>query len=670
MTPLDAWREQLRSDPGKIIAGILEGRLDRGPWQRAEAVDFLLDLADADGAIAETTADVLLDWMRDQLIWDDRKRLLYGERAHAGQLADALAVFQRLDAPKAASRFAERHTWYESRTRPMRFDARLDLHRLLWLATAFQQRDERFLARWLEICGRAARLGDGWEEWLRIGLLGLRKLKNHAIPAERQALAGLLLFRRKAPHPMPKEAEEFETRQIEVLKELFARGPAYWPAVFAEVREQQPHTLASPAWLLAGTAPRGKTVTAWARPSKQAREKLEQRIKREPPQSVWRALESFFGDYYRYARHSGDTESLAKTVGNLGRLILGRHPATDILRPLLSWARLALDWDSGDAHRWNLVADCRIALGDFAGAKNLLWEAVRRFPRSTVCRNSLAELLRECGETIEAAALLRKTMEDFPNDAHCRTILAELLRERGATEEAQTLLRKTMEDFPSNTVCRNSLAELLRERGETDEALTLLLETVKNFPHDKVCRTILDKLRKPQAAPGGKIQAPQFGLAKSSVSTVTAPQRASTPLGSAAFDDDPLTPWAAERAPLIRIAFNFEQNRETQRLIQAARSGGAAELAEAALHLLFPEDALLREALRARPDSSALRLLAAGQNAEQGLKIADDMPETEAVLRDLYGSATDGQSWLSHFRAAVLACADLTPPPVWKWEVA
>jgi hypothetical protein len=35
------------------VAGVLEGWLDRGSWQRAEASDFLLDLANADNALSE-----------------------------------------------------------------------------------------------------------------------------------------------------------------------------------------------------------------------------------------------------------------------------------------------------------------------------------------------------------------------------------------------------------------------------------------------------------------------------------------------------------------------------------------------------------------------------------------------------------------------------------------
>ena len=89
MNALDSWREQLRNDPAKSVAGVLEGWLDRGPWQRAEASDFLVDLAEADTVLSENTALAVLDWSREKLGWDDRKRLNYGEIAHASQLAEA-----------------------------------------------------------------------------------------------------------------------------------------------------------------------------------------------------------------------------------------------------------------------------------------------------------------------------------------------------------------------------------------------------------------------------------------------------------------------------------------------------------------------------------------------------------------------------------------------------
>ncbi len=210
MNALEPWRQQLRADPARVVAGTLEGWLDRGPWQRAETTDFLLDLSDSDTELCELAATAVLAWARDKLSWDDCKRLRYGEIAHASQLADAFAILQRLDAPRAAYQFIEQHAWYESRTRPLRFDERLDLHRLFWLATAFRQADDRFLPRWLEHCGHAARLAPGWREWLRIGLTGLRKLNHGPLPAELQALAGLLAIPptalatrclKKLPHP-------------------------------------------------------------------------------------------------------------------------------------------------------------------------------------------------------------------------------------------------------------------------------------------------------------------------------------------------------------------------------------------------------------------------------------------------------------------------------------
>jgi hypothetical protein len=129
---------------------------------------------------------------------------------------------------------------------------------------------------------------------------------------------------------------------------------------------------------------------------------------------------------------------------------------------------------------------------------------------------------------------------------------------------------------------------------------------------------------------------------------------------------DPLYAWAAERAPIIRLALGFDPQAETrQRLTEAARTGGAAELAEVALRLLFPDEATpLDDALRVRPGSSALRLLLADKDAAQGRRIAEDAPETRPVIEALYQTEADSEAWRYRLPEAVLACADLSPPPV------
>lgn len=623
MNPFDPWCDQLRSDPAHTVAGVLEGWLDRGPWQRTEPVDFLLDLADANTDLSEIAAAALLDWTREKLTWDDRRRLRYGERAHAGQLADALATLQRLKAPRADYQLAEQHSWFEARIRPLRFDERLDLPRLLWLATAFLQPDERFLTRWLEMCGQAARLTPGWREWLRVGLTGLRKLPANSLPAEQQALAGLLLFEHKIKPPYPQEAAEFAARQFEVLKELFHRGPQYWPSVLAEVRERLPEQRVLPAWMPGEsmqTKPKGKPV---APPTFQDVQRMTKCISAEPiTEALWQSLNGLFSRYLSHARHTGEGVHLVMTVGNLGNVLLKRRPSSTILRSLLAWIRTALDWDAGNAYLWTRLADCRRALGQLDEAEDTLWEGVRRFPDDDVIRSILAELLRDKGETGEAEVVLRETMLRFPDDAHSRTMFAELLRDKGEHEAAEKLL----------------------------------LETLKHHPDNEVVRTLLDN---PHKHADGHGKPHQFGDTE-----ILSPGDEAT----AVLDDDPLIPWAAERAPLIRMAHGIAQQGDVhEALIQAARSGGAAELAEAALWLLFPDDAALslEDALRARPDSLALRLFQSGRDADLGLRLAETAPEAESVLHALYRPNTDISTWDVRFRDAVLACADLTPPPAW-----
>ena len=704
MNPLDHWRDQLRNEPDKFVAGVLEGWLDRGPWQRAEASDFLVDVAEADPALSEITATAILDWAREKLAWDDRKRLHYGEIAHASQLADAFAVFQRLDAPAAARQLADQHAWFESRTQPMRFDAYLDLHRLLWLATAFRQSDDRFLPRWLGICGQSAWLSEGWQEWLRLGLMGLRKLGGHGIPAEQQALAGLLLFHQRASHPLPAEAAQFEARQFEMLKELFPRGPTYWPSVLAEVRERAHEWRDLPAWMHSPASAKKTGQIFASLPTLQEVKAIKKRIRQSQlSNKLWQECADLFHRFRIHAQYTGYSEFLIKTVSNLAMQLLKRGPSPAILVDLAEWVRLALDWGPSNVYLWTLLADCRRALGQDQEAEDILWEALRRFPDNAHCRTILAELLRDAGKTGDAETLLRETMRDFPDNAHCRTILAELLRDAGKTGDAETLLRETMRDFPDNAHCRTILAELLRDAGKTGDAETLLRETMRDFPDNAHCRNILAELllkrgeteeaetllrETMQDLPANELcrnilavlllKRGETEEAETLLRETGKAGDAETLLRETMRDfpdnapcrnifDDPMIPWASERAEVIRLAFGMERDMQQtyERLRQAAREGGAAELAETALRLLFPEDVPpLAESLRARPHSTALRLLEAGQDTQRGLCIADDAPETKRVLQFLYQTQTGTDTWLSRFRSAVLACADQSPPPI------
>jgi tetratricopeptide (TPR) repeat protein len=661
MSALQPWREQLHADPARVVAGVLDGWLDRGPWQRAEAMDFLLDLADGDATLSEQTAAAVLSWARDRLSWDERRRLRFGEIAHASRLADGFAVLQRLEAPQTAYQLAEQHAWFEARTRSMQFDGHLDLHRLLWLATAFQQRDDRFLPRWLAFCGDAARLLPGWQEWLRLGLTGLRMLSQGELPADQQALAGLLVFHQRAPRPLPPDAAKFEQRQLEVLKTLFPRGPTYWPEKLAEARERWPERRELPAWM---HAPNGKKAPrqtlGGSLPTLDEVRKMGDRIRKDrPDRLLWQAIESVFRRCDDYALRSGDGEFLVKTVSNLGDRFLKRRPDAEGLHALLAWIRIGLDWDAGSAHLWTRLAECLSALNQDPAAEHILWEALRRFPDNEICRTSLAELLREQGQPDAAEALLRETMARFPDDVICRASLAELLLASERLAEAETLLEATIKQFPNDAHSRSILAKAWLKHGEKAKAEALLGESVRLFPRDKFFPTMLHAL--------------QAGRHDAAVAREKPPQRRPKtfaprkPHEPAAALPDPLYAWAAERAPIIRWAFGLDRDADIRQQLQAAaHDGGAAELAEVALRLLFPEDALpLEDALRVRPGSPALRLLQAGPDSARGLRIAEAMPEAEPVLRSLYQTKADSSAWQPRFRAAVLAVADLSPPPVY-----
>ena len=120
-------------------------------------------------------------------------------------------------------------------------------------------------------------------------------------------------------------------------------------------------------------------------------------------------------------------------------------------------------------------AACRTGLAEVLAERGRIDEAIQVYGEAVqisrtngYARDGLAKVLirrRRDNDLAEAERLLRGTMELSRGDTVCRSTLAELLKDQQRYDEAANLCRETVEGFPRDTFSRNILAEILFVQG-------------------------------------------------------------------------------------------------------------------------------------------------------------------------------------------------------------
>ncbi len=490
---LEKYKAQLRDDGKAALRALLNGTASLGRLSAAESEDAV----DAILASEPRDSDVVRGFDRGcaELLEEFRSTLLQQEgrsfRIELAKLVTLVTIIRRLLPEQTVVDLDRRYVLWSGFFENFVVDRGLDLRREYFRILALSQdiaadhglEPRRLMPLWLSVCAESGDSGRYDASYLRIALLGLRRLPlgDDFDANEDFALQGLA---RWAVTQRPSTAA-FE-REWRILEGDFPRDAGFWTdrvqaAITAAERELSERTRGAET-----TFP----VAAWWRedvdihPNERAVSRTI--FSTEPvPMSEWQPvlnsveqpldqirtpIETIMRRQQRYADVSGDVFYLVRTACNFGmRLIEKGAPDERGERGALavSLATLAFDYDPVNVFAWSLMRDALAAAGRIADAELVGWEAIRRFPENLQWRTQLATVLSVySGKAEEAAALLRETTALFPEEPYARTQLATVLADDlRRTADARDILNNAITDGVANDVTRSLLQKLDQGRA-------------------------------------------------------------------------------------------------------------------------------------------------------------------------------------------------------------
>ena len=528
--PFVAWGRRLRESPETALDDILSGTGGRGTQQRSEPEDFLADLlahpAHRDVRTRLTTRldAVLQEWIKSRLGWPPGQISRFGTRAYAAQVADGLRVAARLPMKATARELMRDQVMWEDRVRGLRWPGDIDLLREFDLVLVQHQTDSRFAPRWFSACDEAAWGSPYWRNRLSIGLLGLRKLPAEAdVNPELMAATALARFGAMALlHGMnAAQVERVFRRRAAAMTVLYPRHDAYWRELWSEVLDRLPGRIKSEAPILRGwlryptgahdeasngdNQRNGGSRYRFPLPGLTRLRWLLQDIEESHALDVdlWNRVRELILDHWHHASESGESYDSVRTTINLCDRLLRLEPDSSSLEQMHLWAVWAVEAATDNPYTWDLWAKVLLALGQEDACISVRWESTRRFPESSLLRNSLAYTLTEQQHWEVAENLLRETMQDFPDDLYCRNILAGLLIRTERATEAESLLIDTMANARDDIVSRHILAWMLWRQGRRDQAAAEIAELAAVEPENPYVKTLTAPIRQ-QGTPWGE----------------------------------------------------------------------------------------------------------------------------------------------------------------------
>lgn len=141
-----------------------------------------------------------------------------------------------------------------------------------------------------------------------------------------------------------------------------------------------------------------------------------------------------------------------------------------------------LDEHPGDTTVVLVLANKRLASGEFVEAAELYSAILRRVPDHIVAINNLAWLSLQLDDNANALRLVRQGMELAPDDPRMMDTLAEIFMSDGNYTEALPLLKRAALSDDSNPGLQVRLARALAGTGSPEDARELLRKTLKANP--------------------------------------------------------------------------------------------------------------------------------------------------------------------------------------------
>jgi len=397
-------------------------------------------------------------------------------------------------------------------------DRGLDLRREFFQVLALSQdvaaehglEPRRLMPLWLSVCAESGDTGRYDASYLRVALLGLRRLPlgSEFDANEDFALQGLA---RWAVTQRP-STTAFE-REWRILEGVFPRDVGFWTdrvqaaitaaeSELSELTKGAETTFPVAAWWREDVDihPDARTVARnifFAEPVPMNEWQSVLRSVAQPLDEIKMRVETLMNRQRRYADVSGDVFYLVRTACNFGMRLIEMGAQDERFergKLAVSLATLAFKYDPMNIYAWSLMRDALAAAGRIADAELVGWEAIRRFPEDCRWRNQLATVLTiHSGKVKEAVALLRETIALFPQEPYARTQLATVLADdMQCADEAGDVLAAAIAEGVANDATKSLQQKLNQKRPlrrakpharAVEDASTLALPTAMARRH-------------------------------------------------------------------------------------------------------------------------------------------------------------------------------------------
>lgn len=490
---LEEYKAQLRDDGKVALRALLNGTASLGRLSAAEPEDAM----DAILALETRDSDFVRGFDRGctELLEEFRQTLLQQEdrsfRIELAKLVTLVTIIRRLLPEQTVADFHRRYVLWCGFFENFVVDRGLDLRREFFRILALSQdvaanhrlKPRRLMPLWLSVCAESGDTGRYDASYLRVALLGLRRLPlgDDFDANENFALQGLA---RWAVTQRP-STPAFE-REWRILKGVFPRDTGFWTdrvqaaitaaeSELSELTKGAETTFPVAAWwrkdvdihLDARTAARNIFL---AEPVPMNEWQPVLRSIAQPLDQIKTRIETIMNRQRRYADVSGDVFYLVRTACNFGMRLIKKGSEDERVergKLAVSLATLAFDYDPENVYAWSLMRDALAASGRIADAELVGWEAIRRFPEDCQWRTQLATVLTVySGKAEETAALLQETIALFPEEPFARNQLATVLADdMQCTAEARKVLDVAIAEGVADDATRSLLQKLDQERA-------------------------------------------------------------------------------------------------------------------------------------------------------------------------------------------------------------
>ncbi len=504
----EQWKEHLRTDGQAALRALLDGTASLGRLSAAEPEDAVAALLGSGSDSPELTVALDAGCMKLLEVFEATLLQQTGRmfQIELLKLTTLLTIIRRVLPERTVTDLRERYALWSGFFDNFVMDRGLDLRREYFRILALSQdivakhrppAARQLMPLWLSICAESGDFGRYDGSYLRVALIGLRRLPlgDRFDANEEFALQGLARWA-VAQRPS-NEAFEQEWR---LLQDNFPRDITFWqPRVQAVIKAAETElsertkptqfketTFSVAGWWradvgLSSIGRNNRNATVQKPPERWPREQIMEKIKTGRSLSdLEPEITRLMKDHERYADRTGDVFYLVRTACNIAKTLLRatqRREKVQDGRCALSLAALALEYDPVNVYAWSHIRDALLASGRLADAELVGWEAIRRFPENCQWRSHLAAILAEHSNQVhQAEALLRDAMRIFPKDAPVRNQLATILADDlGRFKDAREILEDTIISDEATPILLRKLSQhrkLRRIKTRTPSLIT------------------------------------------------------------------------------------------------------------------------------------------------------------------------------------------------------